>query len=151
MGCMSSKSIERSGLNASKIGSLSRHEIELRIDAPPNSEKFTHSGITFKYAWASQRGYYPDSPDKENQDSYSVLPSASTKVGGSSDIAFFGVYDGHGNDGHLSSLYAKNQVRLANLRTFHHNFSRLLLSVSLLFNLAIDKSFCHAYGGERRG
>ena len=114
MGCMSSKSIasiiERTGQNASKISSLSRHEIELRIDAPPNSEKFTHSGITFKYAWASQRGYYPDSPDKENQDSYTILPSVIVKSGGSPDTAFFGVYDGHGNDGHLSSLYAKNQV-----------------------------------------
>ena len=114
MGCMSSKSIvsiiEGTGQNASKISSLSRHEIELRIDAPPNSERFTHSGITFKYAWASQRGYYPDSPDKENQDSYTILPSVTVKSGVSPDTAFFGVYDGHGNDGHLSSLYAKNQV-----------------------------------------
>ena len=142
---MSSKSIERSGLNASKIGSLSRHEIELRIDAPPNSEKFTHSGITFKYAWASQRGYYPDSPDKENQDSYSILPSVTEKSSESPNVAFFGVYDGHGNDGHLSSLYAKNQVNFVIMTYLYLRFSRLLQQTTIPFDSAVKESFCHAF------
>lgn len=113
MGCFSSKSSakdsRKSSSNSNKLSNLSQHEIELRIEKPLNSQSFVHSGISIKYAWASQRGYYPDALDKENQDSYSILPMIKIKDG-AADVALFGVYDGHGDDGHLAARYARNQV-----------------------------------------
>ena len=113
MGCFSSKSsaidLKGSESNSYRLSNLSQHEIELRTDASKKAEEFYHSGISIKYAWASQRGYYPDAPDKENQDSYSILPMVRIKDG-RSDVALFGVYDGHGEDGHLAARYARNQV-----------------------------------------
>ena len=109
---MSSKSsvdLSQKSPSFQRMSNLSQHEIELRIDAPQNSVMFTHSGIVMKYAWASQRGYYPDTPDKENQDSYSILPQIRVKEE-SSDVALFGVYDGHGTDGHLAARYVRSQV-----------------------------------------
>jgi hypothetical protein len=47
-------------------------------------------GFVLRYASLSQRGYYPDSPMKDNQDSHLVVPNFGTK----GDI-FFGVFDGH--------------------------------------------------------
>ena len=114
MGCLSSKAATsktgQSGYSMYKSSNLSQHEIEMRIEAPQSSKEFHHAGVNIKYAWASQRGYYPDSLDKENQDSYSILPSIVTKVHNHTDVALFGVYDGHGTDGHLAARYARNEV-----------------------------------------
>jgi hypothetical protein len=114
MGCLSSKAaISKNGKSAYglyKSSNLSQQEIELRTEAPQFSKEFHHSRVNIKYAWASQRGYYPDSLDKENQDSYSILPSIVTKVHSQTDVALFGVYDGHGTDGHLASRYVRNEV-----------------------------------------
>jgi hypothetical protein len=109
MGCSSSKDdvlgIKKDRSDRSLHGSTKK----MIIDAPKKSESFVHAGITIKYAYASQRGYYPDTPDKENQDSYSVLPKINVD-GITDDIALFGVYDGHGYEGHHISRYARNQV-----------------------------------------
>lgn len=45
-------------------------------------------------------------PNKDNQDAYAVLPI----FGNVKDEAFFGVYDGHGHDGHLVARYASDNV-----------------------------------------
>ena len=47
--------------------------------------------------------------DKENQDAFTVLPHLG-KPGGS-EQAFFGVYDGHGRDGHQCARYVRDKVR----------------------------------------
>jgi serine/threonine protein phosphatase PrpC len=44
--------------------------------------------------------------DKENQDSFSILP----KLSNQSDQALFGVFDGHGKEGHFCSRYARDKV-----------------------------------------
>lgn len=66
-----------------------------------------NSGITLRYAYVSQRGYYPDSPDKANQDSYCVHPF----FAGDPEQLFFGVFDGHGEFGTQCSVFAKDKVR----------------------------------------
>ena len=43
-----------------KNNPLSVEEIQSRIEAPKESHSLTLAGITFKYAWVSQRGYYPE-------------------------------------------------------------------------------------------
>ncbi|XP_010546902.1 PREDICTED: probable protein phosphatase 2C 35 [Tarenaya hassleriana] len=54
----------------------------------------------------SQRGYYPDSPDKENQDTYCIK----TQLQGNPNAHFFGVFDGHGVFGAQCSNFVKERV-----------------------------------------
>ncbi|KAL7444864.1 hypothetical protein ACHAXM_009689, partial [Skeletonema potamos] len=63
-------------------------------------------GVSVRYAYLSQRGYYPDDPNKANQDSYSVTHNF---IGTDSD-AFFGVYDGHGRDGDKCSQFVRDNL-----------------------------------------
>lgn len=59
-----------------------------------------------EYSVHSQRGYYPDSLDKENQDSYCIK----TQLQGNPNIHFFGVFDGHGQFGTQCSNFVKDRV-----------------------------------------
>lgn len=59
-----------------------------------------------EYAALAQRGYYPDSPDKENQDSYCVK----TQIQGNPNLHFFGVFDGHGMFGTQCSHFVRDRL-----------------------------------------
>ncbi|XP_021727736.1 probable protein phosphatase 2C 35 [Chenopodium quinoa] len=59
-----------------------------------------------EYSVLTQRGYYPDSPEKENQDCYCIR----TRLCGNSNIHFFGVFDGHGQFGAQCSNFAKDRL-----------------------------------------
>ncbi|KAG5240982.1 protein phosphatase [Salix suchowensis] len=59
-----------------------------------------------QYSVLTQRGYYPDSPDKENQDSFCIR----TQVQGNPNIHFFGVFDGHGHFGTECSKFVKDRL-----------------------------------------
>nr|KYP58155.1 putative protein phosphatase 2C 35 [Cajanus cajan] len=59
-----------------------------------------------EYTYLTQRGYYPDSPDKENQDSFCI----STQLQGNPSVHFFGVYDGHGQFGSQCSNFVKDRL-----------------------------------------
>ncbi|KAJ8766477.1 hypothetical protein K2173_022536 [Erythroxylum novogranatense] len=58
------------------------------------------------YSLLSQRGYYPDSPDKENQDSFCIR----TQLQGNPNVHFFGVFDGHGQFGTQCSNFVKDRL-----------------------------------------
>ncbi|EES04932.1 protein phosphatase 2C and cyclic nucleotide-binding/kinase domain-containing protein [Sorghum bicolor] len=58
------------------------------------------------YSFLSQRGYYPESLDKANQDSYCIH----TPFGPSPDDHFFGVFDGHGEYGAQCSQFVKRRL-----------------------------------------
>jgi serine/threonine protein phosphatase PrpC len=59
-----------------------------------------------RYSFLSQRGYYPDSLDKPNQDSFCIH----TPFGTSPDDNFFGVFDGHGEYGAQCSQFVKRRL-----------------------------------------
>lgn len=59
-----------------------------------------------RYSFLSQRGYYPESLDKANQDSYCIH----TPFGPSPDDHFFGVFDGHGEYGAQCSQFVKRRL-----------------------------------------
>ncbi|KAL5984521.1 hypothetical protein ACLOJK_018626 [Asimina triloba] len=59
-----------------------------------------------QYAFLSQRGYYPDSPDKENQDSFCVQ----TQLQGNPNLHLFGVFDGHGQFGAECSNFVRDRL-----------------------------------------
>lgn len=59
----------------------------------------------FKYSYACQRGYYPNAPNKANQDSYLICEN----VLGTSNCHLFGVFDGHGEFGDQCSYFAADR------------------------------------------
>jgi len=63
--------------------------------------------IHVQYAALTQRGYYPDNPHKENQDSYFIKDE---KFGSGEGDAFFAVFDGHGDTGHDCAIFAKQKL-----------------------------------------
>ena len=69
------------------------------------------SGITLRYAYLSQRGYYPEDLYKANQDAFKVIPS----FNGDPNNMFLGVFDGHGSDGDACSYFVRDNIE-ANLK-----------------------------------
>ncbi|KAL5712706.1 hypothetical protein ACHQM5_014850 [Ranunculus cassubicifolius] len=59
-----------------------------------------------QYCALTQRGYYPDSPDKENQDSFCVR----TQMLSNPNLHFFGVFDGHGQFGTQCSHFVRDRL-----------------------------------------
>lgn len=62
-----------------------------------------------QYAYWTQRGYYPDTPHKENQDTFGITP----KFGGEEQGAMLAVYDGHGTEGHACAEFAQKKLPVA--------------------------------------
>ncbi|KAF7837199.1 putative protein phosphatase 2C 35 isoform X1 [Senna tora] len=62
--------------------------------------------FTLEYSVLTQRGYYPDTANKENQDSFCIR----TQIQGNPNIHFFGVYDGHGQFGGQCSNFVKDRL-----------------------------------------
>ena len=101
-------------LNAS--GQLVAEEVVKRISGSVESKDIIlgdfKSGkddglIHVQYAALTQRGYYPDNPHKENQDSYFIKDE---KFGSGEGDAFFAVFDGHGDTGHDCAIFAKQKL-----------------------------------------
>jgi serine/threonine protein phosphatase PrpC/CRP-like cAMP-binding protein len=90
----------------SGVRELSDTEIAERIEKGKGNMPMGNTGMKLRYAFQSQRGYYPDSPDKNNQDAFKVIE----KLGGNPNIGYFGVYDGHGRDGDKISYYVRDTV-----------------------------------------
>ncbi|KAL7537297.1 hypothetical protein ACHAXR_007718, partial [Thalassiosira sp. AJA248-18] len=88
------------------VNGLSQVEIDGRIESIKETCKATFGGVSTRYAYLSQRGYYPDDPDKANQDSYSVT----TNFAGRESDALFGVYDGHGEHGDKCSTFVRDSL-----------------------------------------
>ncbi|KAF7144723.1 hypothetical protein RHSIM_Rhsim04G0213000 [Rhododendron simsii] len=59
-----------------------------------------------EYSVLTQRGHYPDTPEKENQDSFCIK----TKIQNNPNVHFFGVFDGHGQFGTQCSNFVKNRL-----------------------------------------
>ncbi|KAK9084045.1 hypothetical protein Scep_030516 [Stephania cephalantha] len=77
---------------------LTERALEL-VDVPSHE-------FHLEYSVLSQRGYYPDSPEKENQDSFCIT----TKLQGNPNLHFFGVFDGHGQFGTQCSSFVKDRL-----------------------------------------
>lgn len=58
------------------------------------------------YAYVSQRGYYPDQPDKANQDAVCVVE----RLGGDASTHLLGVLDGHGEFGAEAAFTACDKL-----------------------------------------
>eukprot|EP00549_Striatella_unipunctata_P010962 CAMPEP_0118704850 /NCGR_PEP_ID=MMETSP0800-20121206/19501_1 /TAXON_ID=210618 ORGANISM="Striatella unipunctata, Strain CCMP2910" /NCGR_SAMPLE_ID=MMETSP0800 /ASSEMBLY_ACC=CAM_ASM_000638 /LENGTH=717 /DNA_ID=CAMNT_0006606859 /DNA_START=123 /DNA_END=2276 /DNA_ORIENTATION=+ len=85
---------------------MTRAEIESRIDAIKESRSAIFGGLRVRYAYLSQRGYYPEDVNKPNQDAYSIAHNFCNEP----TDAFFGIYDGHGRDGDKCSGFARENL-----------------------------------------
>ena len=100
--------------------------------SPPRSEdskafkkiSFEFGGYKLRYAWVSQRGYYPEDLDKANQDQHAEFDNfgmssksdswknhkEADKDAGIEDCHFFGVFDGHGKTGDKCAIFARDHL-----------------------------------------
>eukprot|EP00873_Tetraselmis_striata_P013623 jgi/Tetstr1/433887/TSEL_023067.t1 len=91
-----------------KNGPLKLPEYKERLVTSNGTQRveLAGTGCTLTYAYVTQRGYYPEAPDKTNQDSFCVM----TNFGGDLEQMFFGVFDGHGEFGTQCSQFARRKV-----------------------------------------
>ncbi|KAL9187828.1 hypothetical protein ACHAXT_006206 [Thalassiosira profunda] len=102
MGC--SQSTVDKGPGKTGAAPMSKQEIGKRIDSIDETKTCTLGGVKLRYAYLSQRGYYPDDTNKPNQDSYVVTHD----FAGRPADAFFGVFDGHGRDGDKCAQFVRD-------------------------------------------
>lgn len=77
-----------------------------RVDAIDRTRNIETGGIRMRFAYLSQRGKYPDDPDKPNQDAYCIKHNFTNQM----EDAFFGVFDGHGKDGHGCAQFTRTHL-----------------------------------------
>lgn len=106
--CQSLRSTNSSATLVTKLGGtrLSQHGTE----ESTLIETVTCGDTTIQYCYITQRGFYPDDPNKENQDSYCLYPMSVIKGVNAAKVAFFGVFDGHGNFGHNCAQFVKDEL-----------------------------------------
>jgi len=87
---------------------LTEEEVNARIVCSTKADLFPlgDSKFTLRYAYLSQRGYYPEDLYKANQDAFKVVP----KFNGNKNEIFFGVFDGHGVDGDSCSYFVRDNI-----------------------------------------
>ncbi|CAA7405985.1 unnamed protein product [Spirodela intermedia] len=70
------------------------------------SAPVTSHGLLLEYSSLTQRGHYPDSPERENQDSFVIK----TQLQGNPNLHFFAVFDGHGQFGAQCSGFLRAKL-----------------------------------------
>ncbi|KAI3855987.1 hypothetical protein MKX03_016908 [Papaver bracteatum] len=109
MGCIHGKCCIRYPASSNADPEANRGDVDLNGTNNENGNNGNHhqsiltESKTFEIV---NRGYYPDFPDKENQDSYVVK----TGIQGNPNLHFFGVFDGHGQYGTQSSNFVKERL-----------------------------------------
>ena len=96
------------GVYLPDTGPLTAREYKERLVTSGGTQvvELPGSGYAIRYAFVSQRGYYPDAPDKANQDAF----CAHACFGGDPDQHLFGVFDGHGEFGAPAAQFARDRV-----------------------------------------
>lgn len=110
MGCCESVEVD-SGQYANgrqQESAVKQPEKALRkVECSEEPKEIICGGLRLRYAFFSQKGYYPDDPHKPNQDAYSITERFGSRE---SNDAFFAVYDGHGRDGDLCAQFARDKM-----------------------------------------
>nr|XP_029124141.1 probable protein phosphatase 2C 35 isoform X3 [Elaeis guineensis] len=90
---------------ASRDGDSGRRQ-HLLSGSPLGSAAIPSHGLLLQYSYLSQRGHYPDSPDRENQDTLSIK----TQLQGNPNLHLFAVFDGHGHFGAQCAAFASEHL-----------------------------------------
>lgn len=92
--------------NFQKLGSSPGHKRNLILNNSSDSVLIPSHDYCLEFSVFSQKGHYPEMPDKENQDSFCIK----THIQGNPNVHFFGVFDGHGQFGSECSNFVKNRL-----------------------------------------
>ncbi len=87
-------------------GPLTNEEIISRIESSQGNLYVKMGDRDLICAYLTQRGYYPDDLEKDNQDCL----SCDMHFGEFDDQVFAAVYDGHGKDGHRVAQYCRDEL-----------------------------------------
>eukprot|EP00899_Mesostigma_viride_P026827 jgi/Mesvir1/7329/Mv19140-RA.2 len=100
-----------------QCGPLSKPELRARVITSGGVQEAAvpAMGLKLRYAYVSQRGFYPDSLDKANQDKFCVH----INYGDDPNTHFFGVFDGHGESGTACAEGARDWVPANVLASVH--------------------------------
>lgn len=92
--------------------------------------------IVTKFAFATRVGFIPNNPYKENQDNFLLNPNILKRPA----CHFFGVCDGHGQNGKLVSGYIKKRlpVLLEQGITNHGDYKQALTESFITSNIELD-------------
>mmetsp|Transcript_17918 Transcript_17918/g.58305 ORF Transcript_17918/g.58305 Transcript_17918/m.58305 type:complete len:380 (-) Transcript_17918:1403-2542(-) len=92
-------------VGAEQVGYLTERQVKARLKTQTEQVVDLPDGYRFRWAAASQRGYYPSQADKANQDSFAVHIDMN-----GTGKHWFAVYDGHGPVGEKCSSFACEHV-----------------------------------------
>lgn len=109
--CLSSLEGEHEFGNLATYSPLSISQIRERQEYSPHTLEYpigndSKGVIMLKYGYLCQRGLYPDDMDKENQDSFKIIPS----FDGEDRTIMMGVFDGHGEYGDDCSGFVRDNI-----------------------------------------
>ncbi|KAG8370112.1 hypothetical protein BUALT_Bualt14G0083600 [Buddleja alternifolia] len=111
MGCIHGKCCSRyppssNGDNKEELGVTDGQNTHIIANSSIGVVDVPSHNFRLAYSLLSQRGFYPETPDKENQDSYCIR----TNIQGNPNVHFFGVFDGHGLCGTQCSTFVKDRL-----------------------------------------
>ncbi|PSS33917.1 Protein like [Actinidia chinensis var. chinensis] len=89
-----------------ELGTYSSHGRHILANSSLEFVLVPSHNLRLEYSVLTQRGYYPETPDKENQDSFCIKK----QFQGNPNIHFFGVFDGHGQFGTQCSNFVKDRL-----------------------------------------
>ena len=70
--------------------------------------RLAQAGYYLRYAYVTQRGFYPDARQKPNQDAVYAQHNFADGL----ESLLFAVYDGHGTHGTMCAQFSREKVRL---------------------------------------
>lgn len=81
-----------------------------------------NNSLNLSFSWVSQRGFYPESLDKANQDAFLITP----KFNNNDSQVLFGVFDGHGKYGDKCAQFARDRIgqNIAKSELFQSDFEK---------------------------
>ncbi|XP_044486752.1 probable protein phosphatase 2C 35 [Mangifera indica] len=111
MGCVHGKCCCRSpsssnGNSCPEVSPNGFHSKRLIAQRTLESVLVPSHNYKLQYSSLTKRGYYPDSPGKQNQDSFCIK----TQVQGNPNVHFFGVFDGHGQYGTQCANFVQQKM-----------------------------------------
>ncbi|XP_059632608.1 probable protein phosphatase 2C 35 [Cornus florida] len=113
MGCVHGKCCSRypsssdgDNKDRQELGIYTGHGRHILANWPLHCVSVPSHNFQLEYSVLTQRGFYPDTPDKENQDSFCIR----TQIQGNPSVHFFGVFDGHGEFGAECSNFVKDRL-----------------------------------------
>lgn len=111
MGCVHGKCCCRyprssDGDNREDFGTYAQVQTHILAGRSVDIAQVPSHNFRLEYSVLTQRGFYPESPEKENQDSYCIR----TQLQGNPNVHFFGVFDGHGQFGTECSVFVRDRL-----------------------------------------